>query len=183
MANQVTMGLFSSIEGAEEAINKLHDDNGIDTKDISVLYRNDKGQVKEVSGHKATESETASGAKTGATWGGIIGAAAGLAAATGVLPGIGTVLAAGPLVEAIGLTGAIGGTVSGALTGGVAGGLVGALSGWGLSKTDANKYSDRIKEGEVLVSVHGYEDRNIEDILSECGATDIRSFEMAGQEA
>ncbi len=177
------MGLFSSLDQAEEAVTKLHEEQSVSTEDISLLYRNEKNQVKEMSGEDTVLSDVAEGAKTGAGVGGALGAVAGLAAATGVLPGIGTVLAAGPLVGALGLTGALGSTVAGAVTGGATGGLVGALSGWGLSKTDANKYTDRVKEGEVLLSVHGHDDKDIHSILSETGATGIRTYEMAEETA
>lgn len=82
------------------------------------------------------------------------------------LPGFGTLIVAGPLVAAWGLTGA----GAGALTGGIVGALVDA----GIPEERAKMYEDAIKEGEVLVTVttsHGNESK-IRSTLEKYGAYD-----------
>ena len=80
-------------------------------------------------------------AATGAALGGLGGLLVGL----GVLavPGIGPILAAGPLAGALG----------GLLAGGAAGGLIGGLSAIGVPEEYARDYAARIEQGHTLVSV------------------------------
>ena len=68
-----------------------------------------------------------------------------------MLPGIGTLLVAGPLAAALGLTGVAATTVAGAMTGLAAGGIVGALANIGVSEEDAKLYEDLVRSGNVLV--------------------------------
>lgn len=80
-------------------------------------------------------------AATGATLGGLGGLLVGL----GVLavPGIGPILAAGPLAGALG----------GLLAGGAAGGVIGGLSSIGVPEEYARDYAAHIEQGHTLVSV------------------------------
>jgi hypothetical protein len=82
---------------------------------------------------------------TGAGIGGAIGGGAGLLAGLGLLaiPGLGPVVAAGWLAV----------TAVGAIAGAATGGLVGALVGAGVSRTDAEVYSESVRRGGTLVSV------------------------------
>src|SRR5438309_1242670 len=90
------VGLFETGEQAERAIRALHD-RGFARNQISVAMRDQVEQAalaREVGSH-----ETAEAAGTGAVGGGILGGMAGLLIGVGALavPGIGPVLAAGPL--------------------------------------------------------------------------------------
>lgn len=80
-------------------------------------------------------------AQRGAVVGGVTGLAVGLAALA--IPGIGPILAAGPIVAAL----------TGLVTGAVAGGLLGGLLHAGVPEEQARAYADRIAQGEVLVTV------------------------------
>lgn len=80
-------------------------------------------------------------AATGATVGGLGGLLVGLGLVA--VPGIGPILAAGPLVGALG----------GLLAGGAAGGLVGGLSSIGVPEEYARDYAASIEQGSMLVSV------------------------------
>ena len=84
--------------------------------------------------------DDASGAATGAVTGGVVGGAAGLAASLiGLaIPGIGPIIAAGPIVAAL----------SGAGVGAVAGGLIGGLTDMGVSKEDAEYYAESVRRGD-----------------------------------
>jgi hypothetical protein len=82
----------------------------------------------------------------GAALGGVIGLLVGLAVLA--IPGIGPVLMAGPLVAAL----------TGAGVGAVAGGLVGVLMDAGVPEEDAQNYTDGVRHGGTLVSVHAADD-------------------------
>ena len=70
----------------------------------------------------------------------------GLLAGIGVLaiPGVGPLIAAGPIMAALAGLG-VGGTV---------GGIVGALTGLGIPEYEARRYEGRVKGGGTLLSVH-----------------------------
>lgn len=85
------------------------------------------------------------GAGTGAGIGAALGGGAGLLAGLGIMaiPGIGPVVAAGWFAS----------TLAGAAAGAAAGGVVGALVDAGLSKDDAEVYSEAVRRGGTLVTV------------------------------
>jgi len=76
--------------------------------------------------------------------GGILGWLAGISALA--LPGVGAFIAAGPLVSALG------GAVAGGVVGGLAGGS-GAVH-LGLPKDISARIEDRLRAGDILISVH-----------------------------
>jgi len=110
---QLTLGVFLSRADAERAINELHQEARIDKNDISYIYRNQEGRVREVDADDITGDTPIEGAKKGAAIGGTLGALAGLATFAGVLPIIGPLVAAGPIAAALGLTGALGSAAAG----------------------------------------------------------------------
>ena len=114
-----------------------------------------------------TVADDASGAATGAVTGGVVGGAAGLAASLMglAIPGIGPIIAAGPIVA----------TLSGAGVGAVAGGLIGGLTDIGVSRTDAEYYAESVRRGGALVTVRADDSRadRAADIMREHGAIDI----------
>lgn len=86
----------------------------------------------------------------------MIGGAAGLLIGAGLLaiPGIGPVLAAGPLAAAIGTTAAtVGAGALGAGIGAATGGLLGGLVGAGVPEDEANYYAEGVRRGGTLVAV------------------------------
>jgi hypothetical protein len=111
--------------------------------------------------------DDASGAATGAVTGGVVGGAAGLAASLMglAIPGIGPIIAAGPIVA----------TLSGAGVGAVAGGLIGGLTDMGVSKSDAEYYAESVRRGGALVTVRADDSRaeRAADIMRDHGAIDI----------
>ncbi len=141
-----TIGVFTTHASARAAIEELRA-LGISDTDISYLYTNVEGDIKDAH----SDSKLGEGTATGATTGAVLGAIAGLVVANGILPGIGTLLVAGPLATALGFTGAAATAVAGAVTGAAAGGLVGALVNLGVSDEDAKLYEDLVRSGNVLV--------------------------------
>lgn len=175
---QITVGLFVNREDAEKAINQIHNSLGVDTDHISYIYRNTDGEVREVDADDVSSSTPGEGAKSGAVIGGTVGAIAGIATVAGLIPVIGPIFAAGPLAAALGLTGALGTTAAGAATGAVAGGVIGALTNMGIGEERAQRYADRVRAGDVLVSTHADTDKDVASLLTECGATDVEVYRV-----
>jgi hypothetical protein len=84
----------------------------------------------------------ATGAGAGAAVGGVLGWLIGVGALA--IPGVGPLVAAGPIVAALAGAGAAGAT----------GGLVGGLIGAGIPEVEAKRYAGRINEGGYFISVH-----------------------------
>ncbi len=110
------------------------------------------------------------GTATGATAGGVIGGTLGLLAGIGMLaiPGVGPLIAAGPIVAALAGVGA----------GGALGGIVGALVGMGIPEYEAKRYEGAVKDGGTLLSVHCETSENATiatKALRDTGARDIAS--------
>lgn len=115
------------------------------------------------------------GTATGAATGGVIGGTLGLLAGIGMLtiPGIGPLIAAGPIVA----------TLAGVGAGGAVGGIVGALVGMGIPEYEAKRYEGAVKGGGTLLSVHCDTSEQIslaKQALRDTGARDISS---SGEEA
>ena len=84
------------------------------------------------------------------------------------IPGLGPFIAAGPIMAAL----------AGAGAGAAAGGLVGALVGMGIPEYEAKRYEGKIKQGNVLISVHSDnsdETKRAKEIFERAGAEDISS--------
>jgi hypothetical protein len=120
-----------------------------------------------VAGERVRDADDASGAATGAVTGGVVGGAAGLAASLMglAIPGIGPIIAAGPIVA----------TLTGAGVGAVAGGLIGGLTDMGVSKADAEYYAEAVRRGGALVTVRADDSRaeRAAEVMREHGAIDI----------
>jgi hypothetical protein len=100
-----------------------------------------------------------------------IGGAAGLAAGIVALaiPGIGPLLAAGPLAAALG----------GLAAGTAAGGIIGLLKDHGVSQEEAEFYAEGVRRGGALVTVSGVsEDRekDVREIFDRNGAIGVETL-------
>uniref|UniRef100_A9U712 Predicted protein n=1 Tax=Physcomitrium patens TaxID=3218 RepID=A9U712_PHYPA len=140
---------------ASRAITELQD-FGFPPEDISVVTRDreDLQTITEDTGTKAPE-----GVAAGAATGGMLGGVAGLLAGIGALaiPGIGPILAAGPIAA----------TLAGAAVGAGAGGLVGGLIGLGIPEDEAKEYETYVDKGKILVIVDARgRDRDIYDVFN-----------------
>ena len=174
---QLTVGVFASRSNAEEAINRVHKELNISNDNISYVYRNTDGEVKEVDANHVSTDTPAEGAGKGAAIGAGIGVLAGIAAIAGIIPVVGPLFAAGPLAAAIGLTGGLGTAAAGAATGAVAGGIIGALVNLGVGDERAQHYSDMVQAGNILVTTFG--DENAESIFKDCGALETDAYDTA----
>lgn len=139
--------------------------SGFPDNDISVLFP-DTSSSRDFAHEKNTK--TPEGVAIGAGAGGAVGGTLGLLAGIGLLavPGIGPFIAAGPIMASLG----------GAAVGAAAGGITGALIGMGIPELEAKQYEDKIKDGNILISVHtdnSDEADEVEDIFEAENATDI----------
>lgn len=176
---KMTIGTFSSRKDAEEAINELHRKLKIDPEEISYIYRNSEGEEQEINAKDIASRTPGEGAKTGAKIGGALGAIGGIAAFAAAIPVIGPIFAAGPIITALGITGAAGSAAAGAVTGGVAGGLIGALANWGVDEPRAKQYNDRVMNGDILVATHAEDDVRVSDVLSSHNAKNVDVYQPA----
>src|SRR3954470_23928036 len=140
--NTAAFGLYNSRAQAESAVDAL-EQAGFRSDDISVLMP-DKQSSEEFAHEKNTKAPE--GTTTGVATGGAVGGTLGLLAGLGALaiPGVGPLIAAGPIMGALAGLGA----------GGAVGGLVGGLVGMGIPEYEAKRYEGRVKDGGVLLSVH-----------------------------
>jgi hypothetical protein len=163
-SNKSILGIASSRAEAENIVSQLQR-RGFSSNDISALFPDKKG-TRDFAHEKHTKAPE--GAVAGASAGGAVGGALGLLAGIGALaiPGLGPFIAAGPIMAAL----------SGAAAGAAVGGLTGALIGMGVPEIEAKQYEAKIKDGNILISVH-VEDReqraNAKKIMEAGGAVDI----------
>ena len=139
----VAYAIFPDRERFEAALEALRA-AGFRNSDISAVIPERDRTTKDLAHEihtKAPEGAT-TGAGTGAAVGGVLGWLVGIGALT--IPGIGPLVAAGPIVAALAGAGAVGAT----------GGLVGGLIGAGIPEIEAKRYAGRIREGGYLISVH-----------------------------
>lgn len=162
--NIAVFGIYPDQLTAEDAVDTLKD-AGFRSTDISILFPDNQG-TKDFAHEKHTKAPE--GAVTGGGSGAVIGGALGWLAGMGALaiPGIGPLLAAGPLL----------GLLSGIGVGSAIGGLTGALIGLGIPEYEARRYEGRIRRGGILLSVHCDNSdwsRRAKNILHQTGAEDV----------
>jgi hypothetical protein len=168
--NTAVFGIYKSVTQAEKAVDILKS-VGFANNDISVLLTD--AQTSHDFAHEKN-TKAPEGTAAGVTTGGIIGGTLGLLAGIGTLaiPGIGPLIAAGPIIAALAGVGA----------GGAAGGIIGALIGMGIPEYEAKRYEGRVKDGGILLSVHCDTSKQIDrakDILRSTDAEDIASTSEA----
>lgn len=178
------VGSFDSFNEAQEVLRELQQ-LGFSRDDISVIANNATGQYSSTYASEAqlsadapsAISDTGASTATGAAAGGVLGGAAGLVVGLMglAIPGIGPIVAAGPIAAAL----------AGAGVGAVAGGLIGGLTGVGVSEDDASYYAESVRRGGALVTVRADDARADEaaNLMRNHGAVDIeRRVEQWKQE-
>jgi hypothetical protein len=169
----VAIGIFTTATQAEVGVDVLIT-AGFNSAGISVLLpeqRNTKMEPERAGGAGAPApqgTKTATVTTIGATAGGALFGSLAVLAGAGALaiPGIGLLLAAGPLVAGL----------AGLGVGGAIGGLGGALVGMGLQEDEAGRYVSHVGSGKTLVVVHcdSYQDvLKAEAALARAGAEDV----------
>jgi uncharacterized protein (TIGR02271 family) len=171
------IGLYDDMRSAQATVRELRD-MGIANERIGLIANDTSGEYAGQmgdGGRKGSQmADDDSGAETGAGIGAVMGGLGGLLVGLGALtiPGIGPVLAAGPLAAAVsGLVGAGVGAVAGA----AAGGLLGALVDMGIPEEQAGIYAEGVRRGGTLVTVET-EDRDLDrvrDVMNRHDPVDI----------
>jgi hypothetical protein len=136
------IGIYENEKEALAAVQDLQS-KGYSIEEISIIAKNIEGLGPDADKVKPKEKD---GLIAGAAVGGAIGLTGlflGISALA--IPGIGPILAAGPIFSTLG------GAVAGAATN--AGGLTGALKEIGLDEEEARQYEDDVKKGKILVIV------------------------------
>jgi hypothetical protein len=159
-----------TVEQAENIVLELKQ-SGFLSDDISALLPDKRGTKDFAHEHNTKAPE---GATTGGVAGLGVGAALGWLAGIGALaiPGIGPFIAAGPIMAAL----------SGAAIGTAAGGVIGALVGLGIPEFEAKRYDAKIREGNILISVHTEDGKQrdvAKDVFKRNNADDISSASEA----
>jgi hypothetical protein len=173
---QTVVALFRDFNHAEQAVDHLVR-QGYDRNQMSLVSSNASGEHDRhvrTNGDRGLVTQDAvtpsEGAAFGAASGGVIGALLGLGALA--IPGIGPVIAAGPLIAA--LTGGVIGAVAGAPTGGLVAGLVRTHD---VDEGDAELYAEGVRRGGTLLTVQ-VDDGQASDariIINQYQPTDVRS--------
>jgi hypothetical protein len=160
-------GLFRTRSEAQQALETLRL-AGFDPQRMSVIASpTSAGEMA-----RDTEADVPASAAGGASLGAILGGATGWLVGIGTLaiPGIGPVVAAGPIAAALGVAGTTAAVGAGA--GAVAGGLFGALSDRGFAEMEAREYEARVAQGDILLAVEVPDEavRHTEELLRRAGA-------------
>ncbi len=154
--SKVVIGVFDEQDSAESAIQELKS-QGFE-QEISLVARDSEGTGGGMEGHDLT---------TGSVTGGALGGLAGLLVGAGALliPGIGPIIAAGPL--AAGLTGVV--------SGGIAGGLI----DFGIPPDRGEHYEEEVRQGSILVTLKSSSEKveQAASILRDHGAHDVETHE------
>jgi hypothetical protein len=153
-AERTVVGVFRSLDDAQYAFDALQRE-GFSKDEISFIA-NKAGTEALAERQRApvsagatvdTGAEVAADAGIGAAIGGLGGLLLGFAALA--VPGVGPVIAAGPIIAALG----------GAGIGAAAGGLIGALTENGIPEDEARYYAEGVRRGDILITVQASGDR------------------------
>jgi hypothetical protein len=164
--NKSVFGIYARRSEVESAVTALKDAGFLNSA-ISVLLPENLGS-KELATDKSTKAPegAALGAGSGAAVGGALGWLVGVGALA--IPGIGPVIAAGPIVAAL----------TGIGVGGALGGFAGSLIGVGIPEYEAKRYEGRLLKGGILVAVHcdtSDQIKRAKDVMALTGAEDVAS--------
>jgi hypothetical protein len=164
--NTSVLAIFKDELAVGRAVDMLKME-GFRNTDISVLMADNRSN-KDFAHEKDTKAPE--GVTTGATTGAVIGGVLGWLAGIGTLaiPGVGPLIAAGPIMA----------TLAGAGVGGATGGVLGALVGMGIPEYEAKRFEGLIKEGRALISVHCDKQEWVskaKEVLERAGGADIAS--------
>jgi hypothetical protein len=169
------IGVYHTATQAEVGVDMLIT-KGFNSAGISLLLPKSPNNQPVPNAAKASAtsmpqtSKTGSAAAVGATGAGALFGALGLLVGAGALaiPGVGPLVAAGPLMAGL----------AGLGLGGAVGGLAGALVGMGLSEDEAKRYYSQLAVGYTLLVVHSDSNEDVakaKQILVASGAADVSS--------
>jgi hypothetical protein len=144
---------------------------GFSNNDISAL-------IPDTDSNPEFDTKRPGDALAGTGSGGVLGGALDMLASIGALaiPGVGRLIAAGPLLVAL----------NGIAAGAAVFGIAGALVGLGIPETAAKSYEGRIAEGNILISVHTETEEEVQiakEVLESAMAEDIAVTAISDEQA
>ncbi|QDR80554.1 general stress protein [Sporomusa termitida] len=156
------IGVFNSRADAEKGVSALRA-QGFTTEEINIVSK-DKKSKQNQQGSEYFEDDITDGALTGGTLGGIGGLLLGAGALA--IPGVGPILAAGPIAAAL----------SGAVAGGIAGGLI----DWGIPAEAGKRYEQQVAQGGILAIIRSDAAKvnQAAQILRQNGAKDVETHAL-----
>jgi uncharacterized protein (TIGR02271 family) len=159
---KTVIGTYSNMESAVDVVNNLVN-AGFERNTISVIANDPDERYASYVDNDGAMDDTAKGAGIGAAIGGLGGLLLGLGALA--IPGVGPVIAAGPLAAAL----------AGAGVGAVTGGIIGALIDLGIPEESAHIYAESVRRGNALVAAQVPDNRVSEAtrIMQHSGLIDI----------
>lgn len=165
-ANAV-VATYATHEAAEQAVREL-ERTGVDMRKLSIVGK-DYYTEEDVVGYYTIGDRMKKWGKMGAAWGGFWGVLFG--SAMFVIPGIGPLLAAGPIV------GWIVAVLEGAVVVGGLSALGAGLLSVGLPKESIVEYETQVKAGMFIVIAHGSEDE-VRKIASSLATSDHKGVQQ-----
>jgi hypothetical protein len=167
LPNDSVVAAYDTVDAATRAIEQLVK-AGFPPNRVSVIGQGLQSEVQ-LNGFVTTGDIAKTGAAAGAWVGGLFGLLSGVAAL--FIPGVGPVLAIGPLAS----------TVVGAAEGAVGAGVLSTIVGYFVSKKHIPKYTEYLRAGKSLVVVHGSPDdvQRAKQILEQNGGTDAMEHNRA----
>jgi len=146
------VGLFETRDEAVAAVEALKE-AGFAAGDMSLVMR-DRGEAAEVAVDAGVADASGDAAAKGALGGGLLGGFAGLVLGAGALaiPGIGPIIAAGPIVAML----------TGGALGAATGGILGVLTEAGVPDDETEHYRAGVERGGILLSARVPDGREAE---------------------
>jgi hypothetical protein len=156
---RTVIGLFRDSNEAEAALHDL-ERSGIPREQLNLVAYDGSGHYADMA---RQGSEVGSKTTKGAAAGGVAGLLLGLAAVA--LPGVGPIVAAGPIAAAL----------TGAGVGAATGGMLGALGDMGVPGHEAKYYQEAIRRGGTLLIIRAGAERaeDAQSVLDRHGALDV----------
>lgn len=158
---QAVVGVFQSRRNAEQAVQQLRQ-QGFTSEEINIISKRGENG----GGSELVEDDVTDGALTGGTLGGIGGLILGAGALA--IPGVGPIIAAGPIAAA--------------LSGAVAGGITGGLIDWGIPAEVSRRYEQSVAQGGILAVIRTDSQKvgQAAQVLRQNGAQDVESHSDPG---
>ncbi len=159
---KTVIGLYDDPTSAQDAVRELVN-AGIKRDQISLMANDAKGELSGQMEPIDPVEDLGDGAAKGAVLGGLGGLLVGLGALA--IPGIGPILAAGPIAAAL----------AGAGAGAVIGSVVGVLVDAGVSEDQAHAFAEGLRRGGTLVVAKTSDDeaQKTADVMNRYGAIDV----------
>lgn len=153
---QAVVAIFRDLTAAQQAVSQLRS-SGFTTEEINL-----------VSKHKNEAATGDDSIMDGTMTGGAIGGLGGLMLSAGALtiPGLGPIIAAGPLAA----------TIAGAIGGGITGGLV----DWGIPSDKSEEYNEQVSSGNTLAVIKTPQNKVAQavQLLTSGGAMNVETHNL-----